>query len=230
MELTFESAFSTGGLVGHTSYLLLVISMMMRNISVLRLFVIASAFVGISYDWFWLRDPIGVFWESMLVVVNLVQLGILYWQNFTARFDDHESRFLVSKLPGLSRGQSRKLLDKGSWRTLEEQTVLTREGELVDALYYLATGTVDVYANGKRVSQCHAGNFIGEMSVIDRVPASATTIVVSATRIWAIEADTLRAVLRRHPEVEREIEASFSRNFREKLIATNMLIADGKVP
>ena len=230
MELTLESAFSPGGMVGHFSYLLLVISMMMRNISLLRILVIASAFVGIVYDWFWLRDPVGVFWESSLVVVNLVQLALLYWKNVTARFDVDEMSFLKGRLPGLSKGKSRQLLDLGRWTTLANHEVLTKEGEPVDALYYLATGSVDIYAAGKRVSQCRAGSFIGEMSVIDAIPASATTIVVSAARIWRIDADVFRRVLQKHPEIEREIEASFSRNFKEKLIATNLLIADGKVP
>lgn len=230
MELTLESAFSIGGLIGHTSYLLLVISMMMRNISLLRIFVIASALVGISYDWFWLRDPVGVFWESSLVLVNIIQLSILYWQNSTARFDDQELEFLSGKLPGLSRSKSRKLLDMGSWSTFDEQSVLTREGEEVPALYYLATGAVDVYVGKGRVSQCRQGSFIGEMSVIDRLPASATTVVVSPARIWSVDAQRLREAISAHPEIEREIEASFSRNYREKLIATNMLIANGKVP
>lgn len=230
MDLTLESAFSAGGLVGHFSYLLLVISMMMRNISLLRILVIASALVAISYDWFWLRDPVGVFWESTLVIVNLVQLTLLYWKNVTAKFDADEMTFVSGKLPGLSRGKSRQLLDLGQWATLDNHQVLTREGEPVDHLYYLATGAVDIYAGGKRVSQCRAGSFIGEMSVIEGLPASATTMVVSAARIWRIDAGVFRKTLQKHPEIEREIEASFSRNFREKLIATNMLIADGKVP
>jgi hypothetical protein len=73
MDLTLESAFSTGGLVGHASYLLLVLSMMMRGMTLLRIFVILSAFVSILYDMVWLKDPVGVFWESMLVLVNIVQ-------------------------------------------------------------------------------------------------------------------------------------------------------------
>ena len=54
MELTLESAFSVGGLVGHTSYLLLVVSMLMRRMFWLRVFVIASAIVAITYDAVWL--------------------------------------------------------------------------------------------------------------------------------------------------------------------------------
>ncbi|MEO1158958.1 MAG: cyclic nucleotide-binding domain-containing protein, partial [Pseudomonadota bacterium] len=75
MELTLESAFSTGGMVGHFAYLLLVVSMLMRRMFLLRIFVILSATIAIAYALFWLKDPIGVFWESLLVVVNAVQLA-----------------------------------------------------------------------------------------------------------------------------------------------------------
>ena len=67
MELTLESAFSTGGMVGHLAYLLLVLSMVMRQMYLLRILVILSASIAIAYALFWLKDPIGVFWESLLM-------------------------------------------------------------------------------------------------------------------------------------------------------------------
>lgn len=230
MELTLESAFSTGGMVGHLSYLLLVISMMMRNISMLRILVIASALAGISYDWFWLKDPVGVFWESTLVLVNVIQLALLYWKNLTARFDSTELAFLNDKLPGLSRGKSRELLNTGRWEQAPEGTVLTRQGEKVRDLVYIASGAVDIVVGGSRVSQCHAGNFIGEMSILGDEPASATTVVTGNAKLWKIDESGLRRMIAKSPDIEREIEASFSRNFRDKLIHANFLISSGKVP
>lgn len=50
MDYWINAAFSTGGFVGHLFYVLLIISMTMRDITYLRLFVIASALVGIAYD------------------------------------------------------------------------------------------------------------------------------------------------------------------------------------
>jgi hypothetical protein len=50
MELTLASAFSQEGLLGHAAYVLLVISMLMRTLLWLRILVIASAVLGISYS------------------------------------------------------------------------------------------------------------------------------------------------------------------------------------
>ena len=230
MELTLESAFSTGGLVGHFSYLLLVISMMMRSIGLLRMFVIASAFVAISYDWFWLKDPIGVFWESVLVLVNIIQLLILYWGNLTAKFNEDEAEFIRGRLPGLSKAKSRQLLDTGQWLMAVDGDVLTRQGDAVRFLYYIARGKIDVLVANTKVSECGPGDFIGEITVMSNESATATTIVRGGAQIWQISEPGLSKLLRRHPEIQKELDASFSRNFKDKLIQSNFLISNGMVP
>ena len=230
MELSLESALSAGGLVGHLSYLLLVISMLMNRLSLLRMLVIASALAAIVYDWVWLRDPVGVFWETLLVTVNIVQLLILYWKNTNARFSDDELAFVLGKFPGLAKGQSRQLLNLGDWQEAGDGTVITTEGVNAGKLTYVARGLVDVMVDNKKVAECGQGDFIGEMTVLNSEPASATTVVNGQAQLWCIDANVLSKILSRNPEIRREIDASFARNYKEKLINTNQLIAKGIVP
>ena len=56
-----RSVFFADGHMGHTSYVLLILSSLMRRMFWLRAFFIASALTGISYSVFWLADPVGVF-------------------------------------------------------------------------------------------------------------------------------------------------------------------------
>ena len=107
MELTLDSAFSTGGIVGHLAYVLLIASMLMRQMVWLRLLVIASALVGILYSIVWLSDPVSSFWETLLVTVNVVQLGITWRQNSRARFSARELSFTSRRLRGLAPGEQR---------------------------------------------------------------------------------------------------------------------------
>lgn len=81
MELTLESAFSSEGALGHFAYLLLVSSMLMRRMFWLRLLVIASALVAIAYSALILTDPVSTFWETLLVIVNIGQLSLSWWQD-----------------------------------------------------------------------------------------------------------------------------------------------------
>ncbi|MAZ15216.1 Crp/Fnr family transcriptional regulator [Oricola sp.] len=226
MELTLESAFSTGGLVGHASYLLLVLSMMMRGMTLLRILVILSAFMSILYDTVWLKDPVGVFWESMLVLVNIVQLAITWQQNRSARFSDEEKVFMEGHLPDLSMSQRRKLLNQGIWITGEEETDLTTEGKPVDHLVYLATGQALVYSGKHPVAVCDPGSFIGEMTVMNGEPANGTVRLKTTSRYWAIEAGRLRELLKKEPEIKNALEGGFSRNMRDKLVRSNKFILD----
>ncbi len=105
MELTFASAFSQEGLLGHAAYVLLVLSMLMRTLLWLRLLVIVSATLGISYSAFILGDPVSTFWESCLVLVNIGQLLITHWRSLRAQFSEAEQLFVDQHLPGLSRGE-----------------------------------------------------------------------------------------------------------------------------
>ena len=230
MDLTLQSAFSTGGLVGHLSYLLLVISMLMNRMSLLRLFVILSSLVSIAFDMFWLRNPVGVFWEGLLVAINIVQLALMYWRNLTSTFDPREQQFVERKFPGLSRAHCRKLLSTGEWTEAPAGTVLTNEGRPAEALVYIAAGTVDIEVSGVRVSQCGAGDFIGEITVLTRSPATARTVTTTRATLWRVGEKELAKLIRRHPDIGRELDASFARNYRDKIIHSNRLLSEGIVP
>lgn len=226
MELTLESAFSTGGFVGHFAYLLLVVSMVMRRMFWLRIFVIVSALVAIAYALFWLKDPIGVFWESLLVAVNAVQLAITWHQNRTARFSDEEKVFMQNHLPNLSFSDRRRLLNRGLWISGEIGAELTSEGQPVSHLVYLASGQALVISGGRAVAVCEPGAFIGEMTALRGEPASATVKINQAARYWAIEAEQLRDLVKKSTEIGVALEGSFARNMRDKLVRSNKFIQD----
>ncbi|MCU4651838.1 cyclic nucleotide-binding domain-containing protein [Roseibacterium sp. SDUM158016] len=230
MELTLASALSTEGLLGHLAYVVLVASMLMRSLTWLRILVIVSALLAISYGWFIIRDPVTVIWETMLVLVNVIQLAITHWRNIRARFSDDEMGLLSRHFPGLTRGEARGLFDAGEWSDLAAGGILATEGAAVDHLSYLAHGSASVEVGGVRVSLCGEGDFIGEMTALTGLPATATVRADGACRVWRIEAGRLREIVRRRDALEREVDAAFARNYREKLLQMNALVAAGRVP
>jgi CRP-like cAMP-binding protein len=226
MELTLDSAFSAGGLVGHTSYLLLVLSMVMVRMSLLRILVILSALCGITYDLVWLKDPVGVFWETLLVVVNVVQLAITWQQNRSARFSQEETAFMQLHLAALSLSKRRKLLNQGIWISGETGTELTTQGQAVNQLIYLAQGQAIVIAGGREVAICEQGASIGEMTALQGEAASATVRTSRVSRYWAIDATALRDLIKKYPDIGTALESSFAVNMRDKLVRSNQFIMD----
>ena len=199
-------------MVGHLAYLLLVLSMVMRQMYLLRILVILSASIAIAYALFWLKDPIGVFWESLLIVVNAVQLAITWHQNRSARFSEEEIVFMQGHLPNLSFSDRRKLLNRGIWISGEIGTELTTQGQPVDHLVYLASGQALVISGGHPVAVCE--------------PASATVKVNQPARYWAIEAEQLRNLVKKNTDIGVALEGSFARNMRDKLVRSNKFIQD----
>ena len=230
MEFTLASAFSQEGLLGHSAYVLLVLSMLMRTLLWLRLLVIASAVLGISYSAFILGDPVSTFWETCLVVVNIAQLLLTHWRGLRARFTEAEGHFIARHLPGLGRGDARALIDRGRWVSLDPGACLAVQGEPVGQLSYIAEGHAEVRVGGIRVASCGSGDFVGEMTALTGLAATATVIAATPVTVWQIDAPRLREVTRRRDEIARELEAAFARNYRDKIVEMNRLVSVGGVP
>lgn len=216
-----DLSFITDGWAGHLSYLLLVLSMLMRRMFWLRLFVIASALAGIAFDYFWLNNPVGVFWQTLLILVNLAELFILWRNDRIASFSAEEQRFRDTLLPGLSPGRTRRFLDHGRWETLAPGTVLTREGQPPDFLTYLDDGDIRIEAHGRLLRVVTGGHFIGEMSLMGDGRAVASATVQSRARVWRIERVKLARLRDTSPATMSVLELGIARDMRAKLVFQN---------
>lgn len=221
MELTLESAFSSQGALGHTAYLLLVLSMLMRKMFWLRVLVIASAVVAIAYASLVLTDPVSTFWESMLILVNIGQLTLTWWLDRRTQFDSRDGRLRAAHFPRLAPSRLRRLLRAGEWVDLPAGTRLTREGEPVPALWFLNEGRAQVIVAGIAVGQCLPGSFIGEMTVATGEPAFADVILDTDATVWRIDAERLRDLASRDTAIGNALEAAFFRMIRQKLANSN---------
>jgi hypothetical protein len=221
LELTLESALSPGAMVGHFAYLLLVISMLMRSITWLRIFVILSAIVALAYGAIWLHDPVTVFWEGMLIVVNVVQIFIIWYTNRRVQFNEDERRLIAERLNTLSPREARRLLDMGLWIDALPGTDLTEQGQPVHHLVYLLSGEVTIEVDGRTVGRCEPGNFVGEMSLVDGGPASATAKVAREAYCWMIPTDRLRKLQREASPLMAALEVGIAHDLKRKILASN---------
>lgn len=222
MELTLQSALSSEAMLGHLSYLLLVASMTSRSMPVLRMLVIASALVAISYSVFVLRDPVSSFWESCLVLVNFVQLLRLRRENRAARFSDEDRTLIAGRLPPLSPAIARRFLDTGDWCDLAPGTRLTTQGLRPAALYFIASGEAAVEVGGRVVGTISAGGFVGEMALLEpEATASATVLVTAPSRAWRLAYAKLAHMEAAQPEAWGAMNTAIARDLRRKVLAHN---------
>ncbi|MEP0147655.1 MAG: cyclic nucleotide-binding domain-containing protein [Tateyamaria sp.] len=179
---------------------------------------------GIAYDLFWLRNPVGVFWEGLLLLVNVVQLYLLWRKNRRAQFTPEEDRFISTRLMGLSPGRCRDFFDLGRWENLSTGTVLTRQNELPEFLTYLSEGTASITVNDQDVALVRAGHYIGEMSLLGDGNATATVVVSGPARVWRIEAEKIERLIQDRPNIANALKAGIAIDMRRKIVALNSAV------
>ncbi len=218
MPAFLDLSFVTDGWPGHLSYLLLVLSMLMRRMLWLRLLVVASALAGMAFDHFWLHNPVGVVWQGLLVLVNLGELFLLWRNDRRAVFSEVEAAFRADLLQGLSPGLTRRFLDRGRWEDLPAGTVLTHQGARPAFLTYVARGEVRVETRDRVVRTVTAGHYIGEMSLMAEGRAVATTTTLTPVHVWRIERAKLERLRDTAPATMAVVEAGIARDMRAKLV------------
>lgn len=221
MELSVDSVFSIGGIVRQLAFALLVLSMFMKTLWALRILVIASACVGFLYAIVFLNDLVSAFWLALLILVNVLQVAREWMTNRRARFSVEEEAFVKERLYTLNPGEARQLLNMGVWADGAAGTKLTTQGKPVDNLVYLASGEVDIRFDGATVGACLPGNYVGEMSVLNGGPASATAVVSESSRYWMISAEQLRNLHSNAPNIAAALELGIAKDLRHKIMAAN---------
>jgi len=209
-----------GDLIGHFSYVLLVTSMLMRNIVWLRAFAIAAAVVKIVYRLNFAYDHVSVIWEFVLITVNIGQLALMWWLDRRAAFSADDLLFTSTVCPGLPPNKARKLLNAGRWREAPEGEVLTEQGRPVPELGFLSVGAVRIERDGETVAYCRSGDFLGEMSFVTGGAATARAIAATPIRYLALDRDKTRALMQRDPAINSALQVSFNRNLIDKLVKT----------
>jgi len=157
----------------------------------------------------------------LVFLVALVQVGSRLMADRRAKFSADEEAMLIGPLTGLTRARARHFLDQGFWMAGRAGDVLTREGEEVGQLYYIASGTAKVVSHGHTVGTLRSGQLVGEATILSADAATATVTLTEASRFWCAPAKTLNAYLAANDDVRHVLEHGFNQSLREKLQAMN---------
>jgi CRP-like cAMP-binding protein len=128
-------------------------------------------------------------------------------------------------VPTLSPGQVRRLLDAGRWREVMAGATLTRAGERVTELGFIARGQVDIIVDGRKVAECGAGTLVGEIGMSTGKPATATAVCATPVRYLSFEAPRLYRLLDAHVDLQDAVELAIERSLSDKLHRSNVAAA-----
>lgn len=208
-------------LFGHFTYFLLIVSMLMRRMVTLRLLAVASGLAKIVYRGFFMVDPVSVLWESIFVLVNIIQLLLIWYYEYHHRFDDEHQHFAQNMPDSVDRSAVKRLLDQSDLQKLQPEQVITREGEKVTELIYIADGIVKIERGDRVVAICGPGDYVGELSFLSGNPATATATVVKPTRALVFDQARLATAIAGDAQLRRALESALNRNLAGKLVRAN---------
>jgi CRP/FNR family transcriptional regulator, cyclic AMP receptor protein len=95
-----------------------------------------------------------------------------------------------------------------------EGTVLTTEGRTGNEFFVIVAGAVRVEREGVRVATLRDGDFLGEISLLDGRPRSATVTAESPSRLLVLSHREFDSLLDRFPTIQRAVLAALADRVR----------------
>jgi CRP/FNR family transcriptional regulator, cyclic AMP receptor protein len=93
--------------------------------------------------------------------------------------------------------------------------VLCKEGDLGREFFVLVEGSVEVATKGRRVATLGAGDFVGEISLLEPMPRTATVTAKTPLRFFVLTPKDFRQMLDENPSVERKVLRALGRRVLE---------------
>jgi CRP/FNR family transcriptional regulator len=94
----------------------------------------------------------------------------------------------------------------GMERLYLDGEAIVHQGDLGDELFIIISGQVRVTTDtGKELAIRNAGEYVGEMALLDQAPRSATLLALGNARLLCVAKDDFEAILRQRPEVSLSI-------------------------
>ena len=196
---------------------LMVMGFTFRNPLKLRSFAILGSLTFIVYCLLVSDVPLwtAIISAAAIIVVNVYMMWLIMKDRRMFRLSAEEL-MLFARLPGLTPGQYKSLLEISEWHNPQVSMPLTKLGEMPSALYYLLEGQVEVNRDGKRFPiGPHA--FIGELAFLREKPATATTFANAGALIVSWEHASLRELMKANEGIRKAFDSMLSIDMAEKM-------------
>jgi len=92
--------------------------------------------------------------------------------------------------------------------------IIVTQGTPGQAFYLILSGSVEILRDDTSLGAFGAGDFFGEMSLLDQAPRSATIRAIEPTNCLMLSSWDFKALLERHPSIAIKLLEVLSRRLR----------------
>lgn len=128
--------------------------------------------------------------------------------------DDAGALGTLDLFSGAAPGSLEALVTSARRISLAPGQTLIREGEEGDDVLLVTEGEASVSVGGMLIGTIGPGDCVGEMSLLDHAPRSATVMSVGPLRALVIPAERFRALLEAEPAVNQRLTAKLTSRLR----------------
>jgi len=115
---------------------------------------------------------------------------------------------LIKRVPlfaDCSRGELEQIAQLADEVDLDQGKELTRLGESGREFFVLLEGEADVTQDGRSINTLHAGDFFGEIALVEDTPRTATVTATTPVRALVITDRAFKQLLEKQPEIQRKV-------------------------
>lgn len=206
-------------LLGSFGFFLVFFSYLFRSMLYLRLVSILAAAIGVVYFAYVAEQPLwtAIFWQISYIVVNIIQIIQIILANSTVGLTRLEKHIYALGFKKMRIGSFKRIMKSAESREARSGQILLQQNEMVKYLMFIYAGRVDIIADGHKTAECHAGNFIGEMSFETKMPATANVVAGSSVKYIQWKKEELNHLLEKDNQLDSELHAAIIFDLIEKI-------------
>ena len=99
-------------------------------------------------------------------------------------------------------------------KTVSPGEKVVQQGQGGVGFYLILDGKAEVIKDGKKLAELEAGNFFGELGVIDGQPRTADVVAITETKCWILSQWAMKSIIANHPEVALSMLEELARRLR----------------
>jgi len=125
----------------------------------------------------------------------------------------------------LTPDQLERVAHAGEVESYNPNEPIVNEGSLGDALFLVLSGEVAVHRGNQTFATLGSGEFFGEMSLVEPAPRSATVTSMSATFLFRLPHDALRALITEDPHAASVLLVQVVKTLSDRLRRANQMLS-----
>jgi hypothetical protein len=197
-------------IIGNLAFALVACSFMVKDILWLRFISISASIFSIFFNMYKNADIVWVpvIWSLFFISLNIYHIIKIIYGNRKIKLNETELEIYQMSFSALNLMEFSKLIKMATWHESEIGARLIEEKQLMENLLMIYSGRVEVKVDGKKVNELRDGQFIGEMSFLSNLPASASIDTLLPTKYLSWKQKDIKDLVGKNPAIVFSLQAA----------------------